>query len=132
MKSQDLKYTVQNTLALCRFYKETYQTSPFLSAFKTYESIEAAGSYFEKYAKLLVEKLIATSDETWDNQIVEFQLAGNKLFAFPMTNMFWMFMFDIIHHRGQLSTKYRHMGVRKPLIFGPTAENIEAMAAAQN
>jgi len=97
---------------------------------KKYESIEDAALYFEKYAKLLVEKLKATSDETWDNQIVEFQLAGHKLFAYPMTNMFWMFMFDIIHHRGQLSTYYRHMGVRNPSIYGPTAEDIEAMAAA--
>jgi len=97
---------------------------------KTYNSIEEAALYFEKYATLLVEKLKATDDKTWDEQIVEFNLNGNKLFAYPMTNLFWMFMFDIIHHRGQLSTYYRHMGVRNPAIYGPTAEDMEAMAAA--
>ena len=99
---------------------------------KTYNSIEDAATYFEEYATLLVEKLQATDDTTWNEKVVEFYLNGNKLFAYPMSNMFWMMMFDIIHHRGQLSTYYRHMGVRNPQIYGPTAEDIEAMAAAKN
>ena len=96
---------------------------------KTYNSIEEAALYFEKYATLLADKLHATDDKVWDEQIVEFHLNDNKLFAYPMTNLYWMFMFDIIHHRGQLSTYYRHMGVRNPPIYGPTAEDMEAMAA---
>lgn len=99
---------------------------------KQYNSIEEAALYFEKYASLLVDKLNATDDKIWNEQIVEFHLNGNNLFAYPMSNMFWMFMFDIIHHRGQLSTYYRHMGVRNPQIYGPTAEDMEAMAVAQN
>lgn len=99
---------------------------------KQYKSIEEAALYFEKYASLLVDKLNATNDKIWNEQIVEFHLNGNNLFAYPMSNMFWMFMFDIIHHRGQLSTYYRHMGVRNPQIYGPTAEDMEAMATAQN
>ena len=95
-------------------------------------SIEEAAAYFEKYATLLVEKLKAIEDKTWNEQIVAFHLDGNKLFAYPMSNMFWMFMFDIIHHRGQLSTYYRHMGVRNPQIYGPTAEDIEEMMAVKN
>lgn len=97
---------------------------------KQYKSIEEAALYFEKYASLLVDKLNATDDKIWNEQIVEFHLNGNNLFAYPMSNMFWMFMFDIIHHRGQLSTYYRHMGVRNPQIYGPTAEDMEAMATA--
>ena len=99
---------------------------------KQYNSIEEAALYFEKYASLLVDKLNATDNKIWNEQIVEFHLNGNNLFAYPMSNMFWMFMFDIIHHRGQLSTYYRHMGVRNPQIYGPTAEDMEAMAVAQN
>ena len=97
---------------------------------KQYNSIEEAALYFEKYASLLVDKLNPTDDKIWNEQIVEFHLNGNNLFAYPMSNMFWMFMFDIIHHRGQLSTYYRHMGVRNPQIYGPTAEDMEAMAVA--
>ena len=49
-----------------------------------------------------------------------------------MSNLFWTLMFDIIHHRGQLSTYYRTMGVRNPQIYGPTAEDMEAMLAGKN
>lgn len=97
---------------------------------KTFTSVEEAALYTEKYASLLAEKLKATDDKTWDEQIVEFHFDGNKLFEYPMGNMFWMFLFDIIHHRGQLSTYYRHMGVRNPQIYGPTAEDMEAFMAA--
>ena len=96
---------------------------------KTFDSVEDAASFFEMYATLLVEKLQNTDNATWDEKIVEFYLDGNKLFAYPMSAMFWMMMFDIIHHRGQLSTYYRQMGVRNPSIYGPTAEDMEAMMA---
>lgn len=99
---------------------------------KTYESIEDAAAYFEKYANLLVEKLQFTSDKAWEEQIVDFYLDGNKLFAYPMSSMYWMMMFDIIHHRGQLSTYYRNMGVKNPNIYGPTAEDMEAMLSSKN
>lgn len=99
---------------------------------KQFGSTEEAAAYFEKYATLLVEKLKATDDATWDEKIVGFCLDGNKLFEYPMRDIFWMFMFDIIHHRGQLSTYYRSMGVRNPSIYGPTAEDMEAMMAASH
>ena len=102
------------------------------TAYKQYSSAEDAATYFEKYATQLVEKLMATDDAIWNEQIIDFCLNGNKLFTYPMTSTFWMVMFDIIHHRGQLSTYYRHMGIRNPQIYGPTAEDMEAMAAAKH
>jgi len=44
----------------------------------------------------------------------------------------WMFMFDIIHHRGQLSTCYRPMEAVQPPIYGPTAEMVEEMMTKNN
>jgi uncharacterized damage-inducible protein DinB len=99
---------------------------------KTFNTVEDAALYFEKYAMLLVEKLQATDDITWNEKIVEFYLDGMRLFSYPMGSMFWMMMFDIIHHRGQLSTYFRNMGVRNPQIYGPTAEDKEAMMADKN
>ena len=96
---------------------------------KTFNSIEDAANYFERSATLLVDKLQATDDSTWNDQVVDFYVDGNKLFAYPMSSLFWTLMFDIIHHRGQLSTYYRQMGVRNPPIYGPTAEDMEAMGA---
>lgn len=101
------------------------------TATKKFDSREDAAQYFEKNAKELIEKLKSIDDKTWDEQIISFRLDGKELFAFPMGDTFWMFMFDIIHHRGQLSTYYRTMGVRNPQIYGPTAEDMEAMAAGK-
>lgn len=102
------------------------------SAVTRFASKEAAAAYFEEHATAVGEKLQAVDDETWTGRIVDFQVDGHTLFSYPMMNICWMLMFDIIHHRGQLSTYYRHMGVRNPSIYGPTAEDMEAMAAASN
>jgi uncharacterized damage-inducible protein DinB len=34
----------------------------------------------------------------------------------------WGFLFDLIHHRGQLSTYLRPMGSTVPAIYGPSAD----------
>lgn len=94
-----------------------------------FSSVAEAADYFEKNATQMTDNIQGVGDKTWEEQIVEFQVDGNKLFAYPMTNIFWAGMFDIIHHRGQLSTYYRHMGVRNPNIYGPTAEDMEEMMA---
>jgi uncharacterized damage-inducible protein DinB len=35
----------------------------------------------------------------------------------------WSFLFDAIHHRGQLSTYLRPMGSKVPAIYGPSADD---------
>jgi hypothetical protein len=34
----------------------------------------------------------------------------------------WGFLFDIVHHRGQISTYLRPMGAKVPQIYGPSAD----------
>lgn len=38
------------------------------------------------------------------------------------SKMAWGFLFDAIHHRGQLSTYLRAMGATVPAIYGPSAD----------
>ena len=38
-------------------------------------------------------------------------------------NMLWGFLFDMVHHRGQLSSYLRPMGGRVPAIYGPSADD---------
>lgn len=102
------------------------------AATKLFKSKEDAAAYFEKNAASVIEKLNSVDDNVWNEQLISFRLDGHELFAYPMSNIFWMLMFDIIHHRGQLSTYYRHMGVRNPQIYGPTAEDIEEMTSKKN
>jgi uncharacterized damage-inducible protein DinB len=94
-----------------------------------YPSAEKAVEVFEKESDRLVALLDTVDDKTWDEKIIPMLIFGNKLFEQPLGKMCWSFLFDIIHHRGQLSTYYRPMGASQPSIYGPTAEMVEAMTA---
>jgi uncharacterized damage-inducible protein DinB len=38
------------------------------------------------------------------------------------SEMAWGFLFDIVHHRGQITTYLRAMGSTVPQIYGPSAD----------
>ena len=40
----------------------------------------------------------------------------------PASAMAWSFLFDIVHHRGQITTYLRPMGAKVPQIYGPSAD----------
>jgi uncharacterized damage-inducible protein DinB len=40
----------------------------------------------------------------------------------PAAPMAWSFLFDLVHHRGQLTTYLRPMGSTVPQIYGPSAD----------
>ena len=44
---------------------------------------------------------------------------GNQRPASPMA---WSFLFDIVHHRGQITTYLRPMGSTVPQIYGPSGD----------
>jgi uncharacterized damage-inducible protein DinB len=55
-------------------------------------------------------------------QQVPFVFGGQELMKARGLDSAWGFLFDIIHHRGQLSTYLRPMGSTVPQIYGPTAD----------
>lgn len=54
--------------------------------------------------------------DRWDGKLEFF---GNERPASPMA---WSFLFDIVHHRGQISTYLRPMGSTVPQIYGPSGD----------
>ncbi len=40
----------------------------------------------------------------------------------PAARMAWSFLFDIVHHRGQITTYLRPMGSTVPSIYGPSGD----------
>ena len=52
----------------------------------------------------------------WDGTLEFF---GSQRPASPMA---WSFLFDIVHHRGQITTYLRPMGSTVPQIYGPSAD----------
>lgn len=91
----------------------------------------AAANQYESDTKRLVEMLKNIDEATWDEKPVDFNLYGMKLYTKSLRDVCYQMHSDTIHHRGQLSTYYRQMGVPNPVIYGATAETVEKMMAAQ-
>ena len=94
-----------------------------------YPSIEAATGVFEKGTEKLTTLLDTVDEKTWEEKNIPMLIFGNKFGEKPLGQTCWMFLFDLIHHRGQLSTYYRPMGLVQPAIYGPTSEMVEQMMA---
>jgi uncharacterized damage-inducible protein DinB len=73
----------------------------------------------EAYAQqstAIVKRWAALPAERWDGMLEFF---GRPRPASPMA---WSFLFDIVHHRGQITTYLRPMGSTVPRIYGPSGD----------
>lgn len=82
------------------------------------ESIAA----YEKYAAALESRLTTTDDAKWDSK-AQLKMDGKVIWEAPLGDMLFGFLFDAIHHRGQLSSYLRPMGAKVPSIYGPSADD---------
>jgi uncharacterized damage-inducible protein DinB len=71
---------------------------------------------YERQSADIVRRLKALPAERWDGTLEFF---GAQRPASPMA---WSFLFDIVHHRGQITTYLRPMGSTVPQIYGPSAD----------
>ncbi len=67
------------------------------------------------------KKLKGLSNASWERK-VPFVYQGQEIMSESGSGNAWGFFFDIIHHRGQLSTYLRPMGSTVPQIYGPSAD----------
>ena len=74
---------------------------------------------FEQAWEALLHKVESMDEATW-NKTGRFMLNGEVRMEQPVSGFLWLFFFDAIHHRGQLSTYIRPMGGRVPSIYGPS------------
>ena len=77
---------------------------------------------WDKATAALSAGLKSCSDERWGSQ-VKFNLGGDAAWSETLQNMMWGFLFDMVHHRGQLSTYLRPMGGKVPAIYGPSGDD---------
>ena len=71
---------------------------------------------YDKQSADIVQRWKALPAERWDGALDFF---GKQRPASPMA---WSFLFDIVHHRGQISTYLRPMGSTVPQIYGPSGD----------
>ena len=76
---------------------------------------------YDKLHTSASSRLRAIPDVHWE-QPVPFLFQGSEAWRSPGQEMAWGFLFDVIHHRGQLSTYLRPMGAKVPQIYGPSAD----------
>lgn len=82
------------------------------------ESIAA----YEKSAVELETRIAKLDDAAWDRK-ARFLVDGKVAWETSLGDMLFGFLFDAIHHRGQLSSYLRPMGAKVPSIYGPSADD---------
>lgn len=71
---------------------------------------------YERQSADMPRRWAELPDEKWNGTLEFF---GNQRPASPMA---WSFLFDIVHHRGQITTYLRPMGAKVPQIYGPSGD----------
>jgi uncharacterized damage-inducible protein DinB len=71
---------------------------------------------YEKQGAGMPQRWKALPNARWDGTLEFF---GKQRPASPMA---WSFLFDIVHHRGQITTYLRAMGSTVPQIYGPSGD----------
>ena len=77
---------------------------------------------FEKNASAVNERLDRLDEAGWEKK-GKFLMGEAPAWEDTIANFVWGFLFDAIHHRGQLSTYLRPMGGKVPAIYGPSADD---------
>ena len=71
---------------------------------------------YENQCSIMAQRWKALPAARWDGTLEFF---GDQRPASPMA---WSFLFDIVHHRGQITTYLRPMGSTVPQIYGPSGD----------
>jgi len=79
-------------------------------------TMKAVVAEYERQCEDCEGRWKSLSDDRWNGALEFF---GSKRPASPMA---WSFLFDIVHHRGQITTYLRPMGSTVPQIYGPSAD----------
>lgn len=82
------------------------------------ESIAA----FEKNAAELESRVANVDEAKWDSP-ARYLAGAQVIWETTLGNMLYGFLFDAIHHRGQLSSYLRPMGAKVPSIYGPSGDD---------
>jgi DinB family len=73
-------------------------------------------SAYDAQAELAGGRLAVLPPERWSGEIA---MGGRGRGASAMA---WSFLFDLIHHRGQITTYLRPMGAKVPQVYGPSGD----------
>ena len=79
-------------------------------------SMKDVADAYAKQSADIIERWKALPEAKWSGSLEFF---GKQR---PASGMAWSFLFDIVHHRGQITTYLRPMGAKVPQIYGPSGD----------
>ncbi|MFN8093144.1 MAG: DinB family protein [Vicinamibacteria bacterium] len=85
-------------------------------------SVDEIVAAYERHASAVNAKLSSIDEAGWAKK-GQFLMGGQVAWEDSIAEFVWGFLFDAIHHRGQLSTYLRPMGGKVPAIYGPSADD---------
>ncbi len=86
------------------------------------QSVSESIADYEKNAAALEKRLATVTDAAWEKK-ARLMMDGKVMWEASLGDMLFGFLFDAIHHRGQLSSYLRPMGSKVPSIYGPSADD---------
>jgi uncharacterized damage-inducible protein DinB len=86
------------------------------------ERLDRIVATFERASGEVNSRLEKLDEPGWEKK-VRLIMGGGGAWEDSLSQMVWGFLFDAIHHRGQLSTYLRPMGGQVPSIYGPSADD---------
>jgi uncharacterized damage-inducible protein DinB len=78
-------------------------------------------SAYDREHQAATARLKGLAAAAWERK-VPFMFGGQEVMSDTGYANAWGFFFDIIHHRGQITTYLRAMGSTVPQIYGPSAD----------
>lgn len=88
-----------------------------------YPSYEEMLSSYRELSRQLEAELATIDQSNWEAR-AEFRNGGKTALDWPIRDILWLFHFDVIHHRGQLTTYLRPMGGKVPSIYGRSGDDV--------
>jgi uncharacterized damage-inducible protein DinB len=82
---------------------------------------EIIGTYERNFAAA-TDRLRMLGAGTWEKK-GQFLVGGTPVWETTIGEFAWGFLFDAVHHRGQLSVYLRPMGGKVPSIYGPSGDD---------
>lgn len=77
---------------------------------------------YERNAAAVTDRIERMDEAGWQKQ-GKFLMGEGGAWETTIAEFVWGFLFDAVHHRGQLSTYLRPMGGKVPSIYGPSADD---------
>jgi uncharacterized damage-inducible protein DinB len=79
-------------------------------------TMKDVAAVYDAQSATMPARWAAVPAEQWNGSV---DLFGTQR---PASRMAWSFLFDIVHHRGQITTYLRPMGSTVPQIYGPSGD----------